>query len=73
MTNLNQATLSRRIAKAVICVIIIVMLIPGITLLTLASVVIWFYGEEAMTGQVMRHFSFVEKFLPAVMTETKED
>jgi hypothetical protein len=71
MTNLNQATLSRRIAKAVICVIIIVMLIPGITLLTLASVVIWFYGEEVMTGQVMSHFSFIEKFLPAVMTDDK--
>jgi hypothetical protein len=71
MTNQAQATLSRKIAKALICTVILILSIPGITLLTLASVVIWFYGEEVMTSQVMRNFKFIEKFLPAVLTQGK--
>lgn len=69
MTNQGQVSVSHKVAKALICTIVLLMSIPGITLLTIASVVIWFYGEDVLAGQVMRNFKFIEKFLPRVMTE----
>ncbi len=71
MTTQGQAKLSHKIAKGLVCVVIVVLSVPGITLLTLASIVIWFYGEDVMAIQVMRHFKFIEKFLPAVLTQGK--
>jgi len=69
MTKQQESKVSHKIAKAAVCLIVLALSIPGILALTLASVVVWFYGEELLSGQVMKHFKIIEKFLPACLVE----
>lgn len=69
MTKQQQNTVSHKIAKALVCLFVLVLVIPGITLLTVASVIVWFYGEDLLSGEVMKHFKLIENFLPRGMTE----
>jgi len=69
MTQQQESKVSHKIAKALVCLIVLALSIPGILALTLASVVVWFCGEDLLSGQVMKHFKIIEKFLPRCMTE----
>ena len=67
MTTSQELSVSKKIAKALVCVLVLILTIPGITLLTISSVVVWFYGQDLLSGAVMSHFKFIEKFLPSIL------
>lgn len=69
MTTTQKNTISHKIAKLFVCLIVIVFTLPGVTLLTVAAVVVWFYGEDLLSDQLMKRFEFIEHFLPKVFTK----
>ena len=73
MTKSNQDRVAHKLAKFFVCALVLVLSIPGITALTLASVIIWFYGEDLLSGEIMRRFAFIEQFLPAVLLKGGEE
>jgi hypothetical protein len=67
MTTFQKNTVSHKIAKFVVCFVVLVLSIPGVTLLTVASVVLWFYGEDLLSAELLKRFDFIEQFLPKVL------
>jgi len=66
MTEAKKCQVCHKIAKFILCAMVLLLSIPGTTLLTLASVIVWFYGEDLLAGEAMKRFAFIQKFLPAV-------
>lgn len=66
MKRIQKNRISHVIAKALVCSAVIALMISGITFLSIASVLIWFYGEDLLSDQISGHFELVEKFLPAL-------
>jgi len=56
--------ISHSIAKAFVCGSVILLTISGVTLLSIAAVVVWFYGEDLLSDLLSGHFDLVQKLLP---------
>ena len=73
MTDTQKDCIAHKIAKALVCAVVVALTLMGTTVLAIASVVVWFYGEDVLAGEVMKHFNYIQKFLPAILLEGSKD